>query len=132
MTGPDRHPADPAITALGFGALFLLTYFASSAVPTPLLWYAPEQHLWSFEVRPQGLAMDIFGRLALALGCGVAGALAARLGLRLAPGALRGRGLTVLLWWNVSLFLFNSGLYFSLLSSRAPVAVPLPAGYVPR
>jgi hypothetical protein len=125
-------PTDRLLVALGFGALFFFAYFASTAVATPLPWYYPEQHQWAFELKPHGLARDFFGRIGLSMLAGVAGALAARGGLRVAPAALRGRGLTVLLWWNVSLFVFTSGLYLSLLSSRAPVAAPLPQGYVPR
>ena len=56
---------------LGGGAGFLLAYLASSALRSPVAWYFPLEHRWTFEVRPMaGLGMDFYGRLLLSLLCG--------------------------------------------------------------
>lgn len=122
-------PTSPtSLGPLGGGAGFLLAYLASTALRSPVAWYFPLEHRWSFEARPMaGLGMDFFGRLLLSLLCGaVAYALAHGVGQRL-EGARRARAELVLLLWNVSLLVFTTGLYGSLLYGREVVPLPAPA-----
>jgi hypothetical protein len=116
----------------GFSAAYLAVFFASSTVPTRLLWYLPLDHAFIFTIRPEGLGMDFYGRLLLSFGAGLVGAVAAgAIESRLSETRRRG-ALRVLLVWTIGLLLFTSGLYVNLLTAREPKPLPLPADYVPR
>jgi len=71
-----RH-ADPSAARLllafvaarmAAGLTFLSMFLSRSRVP----WYHPLERRWTFEVRPEGFAMDWYGRSAIALAVGLA------------------------------------------------------------
>ncbi len=120
------------LTWSAFGVAYLMVFFASSTVPTPLWWYMPVERRFVFDVHPMGLGMDFYGRVALSL---VGGCVGAVIGLILhakLPSHRRVQVDQLLLVWLLGIAIFTSGLYVHLLTSRQPKPLPLPADYVAR
>jgi hypothetical protein len=115
-----------------FGAGYLVSYFVSTSVPTPLLWYYPLERRFGFSVRSTGLAMDFYGRFLLAFAVGGVALLVARAVLARASAATCARALRLGTVWSAVLLVFTAGLYVYLLWARTPFPMQLPAGYVPR
>lgn len=115
-----------------FGTGYLLSYFVSTSVPTPLLWYYPLERRFGFGVRATGLAMDFYGRFLLAFAVGGVALLVSRAVLARADAARCARALRLGMVWSGVLLAFTAGLYVYLLWARTPFAIPLPAGYTPR
>lgn len=109
---------------------FILAFAMPAFFKVPLFWYYPLAHLWTFELTPQGLAMDWYGRTLLAAVVGglsfILSYLVAR---RFSPGE---KALTMWLIWAVTAWFFATGLYVYQLVQRTPTPEPLPSGYQPR
>ena len=121
-----------AVGSACFAAGYLATFFVSTALPTPLLWYLPLERRFAFAVRPMGLAADFYGRVLLSLAVGGLAAFIGHLLFRRATGARLERALRVLSVWTFALLVFTAAMYIYLLAGRTALPVPLPSGYVPR
>lgn len=117
-----------ALSGLGFAFGYLAAYFLSTVLPTRLFWYYPLARQFRFQVHPDGLAMDFYGRVLLSLGWGCVSLIAVRLLLRTVPTWGRGEVVHALLVWVVGSFLFTAGLYVFLLAHRVPIPLPIPHG----
>jgi hypothetical protein len=120
------------LVALCAGAVgFCLAFVAPAFFPLRVLWYYPLEHRWAFEVKPDGLALDWFGRvLAASVMAGVAYGLTSLIARRkktIAPG-------TLVLWtaWLATAALLGMALFTYQLVRRHPRPLPLPAWYEPR
>jgi hypothetical protein len=128
----DERQKHILLVALCAGAVgFCLAFVAPAFYPLRVLWYYPLEHRLSFELAPDGLAMDFFGRcLAATVAGGVAYGLAWAIARRLktlSSGAL-------VLWvaWMTTAALLAMSLFTYQLVRRHPRPLPLPAWYEPR
>jgi hypothetical protein len=98
--------------------------------PTRVLWYFPLERRWAFVVRPDGLAMDFYGRTLLAL---LVAAACFALALTLARVRPPSRP-SLQRWtsWAAIALALTLALQAFQLANRQPVPEPLPAWYVPR
>jgi hypothetical protein len=97
---------------------------------TRVAWYYPLEHRWGFEVRPTALAMDFFGRLAMAT---IVALLAAAPSYAIALRLRLGRpALQLLVAWATTVTLLVMAYYGWTLYNRNPVPEPLPSWYQPR
>ena len=108
---PGSTTQQRALTWLGFAVAYLATFFLSSALATPLVWFHPAESRFSIGARPPGIVIDFFGRVLLSLlGGGVGAGVLALCARRL--GDERGaRWVRVLGIWTVALLAFTAGLY---------------------
>jgi len=112
--------------AVAFALIFALPAFK----PLPVFWYYPLQHRWAFELKPTALAMDWYGRTALASATAlVAFALTALVGRRWTPSA---RALGLWAAWVATACAIAMSLYVFQLAQRVPTPAPLPSWYQPR
>jgi hypothetical protein len=116
-----------AVAWSGFAVGYLATYFLTTALEAPVLWYLPIEHAFVFAVRPEpGVAADFYGRvLESLLGGAVLGGLAWW-------QAGRAPRLNTLAAWTMSLLVITGGLYLYKLVGRHAQPAPLPQAYVPR
>ena len=121
-----------AITWTAFAAGYLATYFVSTAVPTPLLWYRPLERRFTFEVHPNALAMDFIGRMLLSLAAGLLAAVVGRAIATRLPSERQAPTLRMFAAWAAGLLIFTAALYVFLLIGRTPFPLTLPQGYTPR
>jgi hypothetical protein len=117
---------------LAFPCSYLAAYFLSTAIPTRLLWYYPLRHQFLWQVRPDGLAMDFYGRVLLSFFGGAVGFWIVHRLQSHFPSIARPEVVQGFLISLVSLLFFTGGLYVFLLLHRVPIAVPLPPDYVAR
>jgi hypothetical protein len=133
MSAPRPSPSVRAFVAfLAARGAFGLTFLVTALRGTPIPWYHPLAHVWSFESRPGDFAMDWFGRTAVALLAGAAlGAAAWFTGARsswlsrprVVLGIARAGGLVLLVDF----------VYFGwTLAGIAASPLPLPPWYCPR
>jgi hypothetical protein len=110
---PGRHALHLAICVATIAFAFALALPAF--VPIPVLWYAPNDHAWSFEVHAHGIAMDFYGR------CLFASAASALAGVVTYAYALRRRRAPIALFttWALSLTLLVIAFYVWRLVHRA-------------
>lgn len=107
-----------------FGAAFLVM----GLVPMRLFWYHPLEHRWLLEMRPQGLAMDFYGRTLYASMAAVVAALVARaLATRVAQPS-RDRLWLWLSYGLVFVFLAMALMGYQLWP-RPALPLPIPAWY---
>jgi len=131
MSGPGAATR-AAVSASALCAGYLATYFVSTALPTPLFWYAPLGRHVVWSVHPAELACDFYGRVALALAVGAAcGALAWALTRGASPARLA-RALRLLGAWTAALLVFTAALYVYRLAGRRGSPMPLPPDYQAR
>jgi len=110
-----------------FGAAFLVM----GLVPMRLLWYYPLDRRWLFELRPQGLAMDFYGRTLYASIAAVAAGFVGRsLGAR--SGELSRDRLWLWLGWGLALVFLAMALMGYQLWPRPPRPLEIPAWYHPQ
>lgn len=121
-----------AIRWQAFAAAYLAAFFLSTAIPTPLLWYLPIEHRFSFGLRIDGLGVDFYGRVLFSSIIGAAGAAVGQWLATVTSAPVRARWVIRLGIWSLLLLVFTACLYVYLLASRHAPAVPLPEGYVPR
>ena len=122
--------------ALYLGVLVAVIVFCCSFVypsfsSTPTIWYYPLEHRWAFELKPNGLAMDWYGRNVIAgalSGVAFAGVYwVARKRKQVSPALLRAVAV-----WAMSAVLVVAAFYIFQLASRHPVPMELPSWYVPK
>jgi hypothetical protein len=110
---------------IGFAGTFLLLQI----FPVPLFWYHPLGGGFALEVRPQGLAMDFYGRTLWASLMGMAlFPLGHRLGGRLPLNRDR---IWLSLAYGLSLTALAMGLIGYQIWPRPPTPLPIPSGYAP-
>ena len=113
--------------AIAFAFAFIAPMLASAPVP----WYYPLEHRWAFEVRPEGLALDFYGRVLVAC---VAWAIVVLIAL---PLAKRAKGIStrivgLVTAWTLTAVLLVMLHYAWTLHFRRPMPEPVPTWYVPR
>lgn len=113
------------VGVIAFTLAFLAPLFAPLAVP----WYRPVEREWTFEIKPAGLAIDFYGRLAFAV---LAWAFAVGASLIGRRATLGGRARGLVLAWAIAAITFAMFYFAWTLYYRVPDPVPIPAGYVPR
>jgi hypothetical protein len=136
MSEPNKRPrmarADVLYTAMcvatmAFVVAFLLPFFMKQSIA----WYYPTDRAWSFEVKPNGLAIDFYGRVLQAVfaaaACVVVTVLVAKRGPQLTDQLRR-----LLLAWTITTVLFGISYFAWTLAHREPAPVPLPTWYEPR
>ena len=112
---------------VAFAIGFAYPQLAEQAV----LQYFPLEHRWSFEARPQGLAMDFYGRVGQAM---VAWAIAVIVSLVLARRfkTLSERTAGLLAAWAITFTVLVIMYYAWTLFFRHPTPSPIPDWYRPR
>lgn len=112
---------------IAFALLFVYPAFAPLAVP----WYYPVERTWAWEVAPDGLAMDFYGRVVVGTLAALAAGAVAAVVLRLTrpPGE---RVVNLLTAWSLTAILLAALHFAWTLYGRVPVPVALPDWYVPR
>lgn len=116
-----------AASAIAFAAAFTWPAFQ----PVRVLWYYPLERRWGFQIRPDALAIDWYGRsLAAGLAAIAAYFIARAIASRLKPLGERGRALWTA--WMVTVVLLSMALYTHQLATRRPTPSPLPSWYVPK
>jgi hypothetical protein len=108
-----------------------LVFVVPAFTTVPLLWYYPVARRWALEGRPDGFALDWFGRTIwamLAVAIAFPGALAVARRVR-TPSPR-----TYLLWgaWAGMTSVLAIAVYTYQLANRHPVPEPLPASYQAR
>jgi len=105
-----------------------LVYVVPAFVTIPVLWYYPLAHAWALESRPDGFALDWYGRtLWSVLSAGVAFGAASVVAGRM-PAASP-RAFRVWAAWVGMTSLLAIAVYTYQLAHREPVPEPLPAGH---
>ena len=106
------------VAAIAFAVAFAVPVFASE----PVAWYYPAERAWAFEVRPAGVAIDLYGRLAQAiLAWALAFAVALPIARRRAEIGVRAVGLVTA--WLLTAILFV--MLFAAWTLHYRVPVPL-------
>jgi hypothetical protein len=118
-----------AFSSLSFCLGYVATYFLSTALPTPLIWYYPLERKVAWGLHPMGVAADFYGRVGLS----VVGGLVLVALARGFPVRTRENPVWTyrLVSWIVGLLFLTAGLYIFSLIHRQPIPAPLPQGYVP-
>ena len=131
-TPPRMALAEARYVGLAAAAIAFAVTFASPAFhKLRVLWYYPLERRWAFQVAPDGLAIDWYGRTLVSGVVAIAVYLVARaIASRLGPLGARGRALWTA--WMLTAVLLSMALYTHQLASRRPVPSPLPTWYVPR
>ncbi len=112
-------------------AAFGLVFLVMGLVPLPLLWYHPLDHRWLLETRPQGLAIDFFGRTIYASAAAAIAGVAGRVvGARSA--ALPRERLWLWLGYGLAFVFLAACLMGYQLWPRPARPLPVPAWYHPQ
>lgn len=111
--------------------VFAIAFVYPGFTPESVGWYYPLEHRWALEVKPNGLALDFYGRtlqaaIAWSLGFIVTLAIAKRL------RAIGARMLALFAGWAVTAIVFVMCFYGWTLYHRVPVPAPTPSWYQPR
>ena len=113
------------------GIAFIAAYIWPALAPVRVYWYYPLERRWDFVERPDGLAIDWYGRLLVSLIAGlVFFAVTDLVARRLRPPPRR--ALELFAAWLVTAALLAMLLYAYQLSVRNPVPEPLPDWYQAR
>src|SRR4051812_7726049 len=118
--------------ALAAGAVaFAFAFVAPNLGAVPVAWYYPLDHRWALEARPDGFALDFYGRTLLAL---AAWAIVVMLTLPIARRMKRisSRALGLATAWLVTAVLLVMLHSAWTLHFRRPIPEPLPTWYQPR
>jgi hypothetical protein len=105
-----------------------LVYVAPAFTTVPVLWYYPLAHTWALQGRPDGFALDWYGRtlwavLSAAIAFGAAHAVASRM------SPPHPRAYRVWAVWVGMTTLLAIAVYTYQLAGREPIPEPMPAGY---
>jgi hypothetical protein len=113
--------------SIAFAFAFIAPMLASAPVP----WYYPIEHRWAFEVRPEGLGLDFYGRVLIAF---AAWAIVVLIALPLAKRAkgISTRAVGLVTAWTLTAVLLVMLHYAWTLHFRRPMPEPLPTSHVPR
>jgi hypothetical protein len=123
-----QREATPLTIAVA-AAVFAATFFATSVVDVPLVWFDPVRSSWSFGHRPSTVAIDWYGRTLMSA---MAWAVAWTSTRALVRGAPKRETVRIAVAWAVVAFAFAAGLYAFALWNRRPAAEPLPSWYEAR
>ena len=121
----------PQATYFGWcGAIVVgaIVFVIPAFMTVPLLWYYPVRRAWALELRPNGLALDWYGRTIWAvMAAGASFPVAFVVARRVSTPASR----AYLLWaaWAGMTSLLAMTVYSYQLAQRHPVPEPLPADY---
>jgi putative flippase GtrA len=113
---------------VAFAIGFVYPQIAEQAV----LQYYPLEHRWSFEARPQGLAMDFYGRLGQAMVAWAIGVIASLAVVRRIKKPLYERAAGLLIAWALTFTVLVIMYYAWTLFFRHPTPAPIPDWYRPR
>lgn len=110
--------------------VFSLAYIYPAFSSVRVFWYYPLTRHWAFEVKPNGLAMDWYGRTLLSTVAGLISFAAAYFALgRWKPSE---RALKLWAAWAATAVLLAMAVYTFQLVGRHPNPEPLPSWYVPK
>lgn len=129
---PRMPPAQARFVGVAVAAIAFAVGFAWPAFQNVrVLWYYPLEHRWSFQVTPDALAMDWYGRTLLSGALAIAAYFIARaIAGRLKPLGRRGHALWTA--WMATAVLLSMAVYTHQLATRRPTPSPLPSWYVPK
>jgi hypothetical protein len=117
------------IGTIAFCVAFVLPHFTSQAV----LWYFPTEHHWELTRRPEGLAIDFYGRLLQGVVISsVTVALSLVVTRRLKTPQLSRKMASLLAAWAIAFVILVMMYYAWTLAFRVPNAAPIPDWYIPR
>jgi hypothetical protein len=123
---------DALFVAMCAGAIaFAFAFVAPQLAGAPVPWYYPLEHRWAFEVQPEGLALDFYGRVLVGF---VAWAIVVLISLPLAKRAkvISTRTVGLITAWTLTAVLLVMLHYAWTLHFRRPMPEPLPTWHVPR
>jgi hypothetical protein len=129
MRRQDALYAAACIGTIAFCVAFVLPQFTEHAV----LWYYPLDRAWELTARPEGLAMDFYGRTLqgiVAWGIAVVASLA--ITRRVRTERLSQRMASLLAAWAIAFVVLVMIYYAWTLAFRLPSPSPIPDWYVPR
>lgn len=108
-----------------------LVFVMPAFTTVPMIWYYPVARVWALESRPDGFALDWYGRTIWAV---LAAALTFPVGLSVARRVRAPSPRAYVLWagWAGMTSLLAIAVYTYQLANRHPVPEPLPAGYQAR
>ena len=113
------------------GIAFMAAYMWPALAPVRVYWYYPLERRWELVERPDGLAIDWYGRVLVSLVAGlVFFAVTYLVARRLRPPPRR--ALELFAAWLVTAALLAMLLYAYQLAVRSPLPEPLPDWYQPR
>jgi putative flippase GtrA len=125
----DALYAAACIGTIAFSIAFVLPHFTGQAV----LWYFPTERAWDFTAKPEGLAIDFYGRLlqgALVAAATIAVTLLVM--TRLKTEHLPRKLASLLAAWAIAFVILVMMYYAWTLAFRVPNAAPIPDWYIPR
>ena len=113
---------------VAFAIGFVLPQITEHAV----VQYFPLERRWSFEARPQGLAMDFYGRLGQAMVAWAIGVIVSLVVVRRIKTPLSERAAGLLTAWALTFTVLVIMYYAWTLFFRHPTPAPIPDWYRPR
>lgn len=129
MKRQDALYAATCIGTIAFAIAFVVPQFTGQAV----LWYFPLDRGWDLTSKPDGLAMDFYGRLLQGvLVAAVAIAATLVVTARLKTEKLPPKVASLLAAWAVAFVVLVMLYYAWTLAFRVPTAAPIPDWYIPR
>jgi hypothetical protein len=123
-----QREATPLAIAVA-AAVFAATFFTTTVVDVPLLWFDPVQSSWTFGHRPSTAAIDWYGRTLMSALAWVVAWTSTHAVVRKPPSRETVR---IAVAWAVVAFAFAAGLYAFALWNRRPTPEPLPSWYEAR
>jgi len=116
-----------ACGAIAFAFVFILPVLTGE----PMLWYYPLEHRWALAAKPDGLALDFYGRTLQAT---AAWAVVVMVALPIARRrkSLSTRAVGLVAAWVVAAVLLVMLHYAWTLHFRHPIPEPIPSWYQPR
>jgi hypothetical protein len=116
-----------ALATIVFAIAFVYPMFTEQSVP----WYYPLEHRWALEVKPDGFAMDFYGRTLLATIAASVAFVVTVLACR-KKAAIQQRTLGLFAGWALTATLFVMAYFAWTLYERRPVPSPIPDWYQAR
>lgn len=129
MKRQDALYAAACIGTIAFCVAFVIPHFTGQAV----FWYLPLERSWELAPRPDGLAIDFYGRLAQGITvAAIAIVLTLVITTRLRTERLSRKLASLLAAWAIALVILVMMYYAWTLAFRVPTAEPIPDWYIPR